>query len=344
MCGCDAAPLVVGVTAPVVVVSCGDRSANDAADRIALEYGPNQPCYYPTLNVFRFAMTRSRYLASSLLLMIAGAGSAQRGTLMIVGGGPQPSALVQQFVDLAGGRGRAKIAVFAEASADGQKSGEEKAAELTSLGADAKNIWVTRDEANTDSIAKRLTGVTGVWFGGGDQSRLIKVLRGTKTDSAIRARYQSGAVIGGTSAGAAVMSQIMITGDERHPGGDRRDTTNAYLTIARDNIVTDTGFALVGSAIIDQHFLRRKRHSRLISLVLESAPHLGVGIDESTALIIPPSGPWRIAGASAAVIYDARNAAVTPASAHVLGATGIQMHVLPAGSTFDVKTGKATLP
>ena len=116
------------------------------------------------------------------------------------------------------------------------------------------------------------------------------------------------------------------------------------MTIARDNIVTDTGFALVGSAIIDQHFLRRKRHSRLISLVLERAPHLGIGIDESTALIIPPAGPWKIAGASAAVIYDARTSAITATSSHVLGATGMRMHVLPAGSTFDVKTGKATLP
>lgn len=289
-------------------------------------------------------MTPSRYLLPFAIAAIGHPAVAQRGTLMIVGGGPQPPALVQQFVDLAGGRGRARIAIFAEASADGQKSGEEKAAELIALGADAKNIWVTRDEANTDSIAKRLDGVTGVWFGGGDQSRLIKVLRGTKTDSAIHARYTAGAVIGGTSAGAAVMSAIMITGDERRPGGDRRDTTNAYLTIARENIVTDTGFALVGSAIIDQHFLRRKRHSRLISLVLEKSPHLGIGIDESTALIIPPAGPWKIAGASAAVIYDARESAITPASAHVLGATGMRMHVLPAGSTFDVKTGKATLP
>jgi cyanophycinase len=285
-----------------------------------------------------------RLLLCATIVAIATTAPPPRGTLMIVGGGPQPPALVQQFVDLAGGRGHAKIAIFAEASADGQKSGEEKAAELTALGAEAKSIWVDRDEANTDSIAKQLVGVTGVWFGGGDQVRLIKVLRGTKTDSAIHARYTAGAVIGGTSAGAAVMSRIMITGDERHPGGDRRDTSTAYMTIARDNIVTDTGFALVGSAIIDQHFLRRKRHSRLISLVLEREPHLGIGIDESTALIIPPTGPWKVAGASAAVIYDARSSAITPASSHVLGATGLRMHVLPAGSTFDVKTGKATLP
>jgi cyanophycinase len=301
-------------------------------------------------------MTRAHGLVSAALCVVASSAwlasppkpalvaAPPRGTLLIVGGGPQPPALVEQFVELAGGRSRAKIAIFAEASADGKKSGEEKAVELRGLGAEARNIWVTRDEANTDSIAKLLDGATGVWFGGGDQVRLAKVLRGTKTEAAIHARYDAGAVIGGTSAGAAVMSAVMITGDERRPGGDRRDTTSAYLTIARENIVTDTGFALIGSAVIDQHFLRRKRHSRLISLVLEREPHLGVGIDESTALIVPPSGPWRIAGASVAVIYDARNSEMTPASAHVLGATNLRMHVLPAGSTFDPRTGKATLP
>ena len=263
---------------------------------------------------------------------------------MIVGGGPQPPALVQQFVDLAGGRGHAKIVVFAEASADGLKSGEEKAVDLRALGAEARNVWITREQANTDSTAKLLDGVSGVWFGGGDQSRLAKVLRGTKTDSAIHSRYEAGAVIGGTSAGAAVMSAVMITGDERHPGGDRRDTTNAYMTIARENIVTDTGFALIGTAIIDQHFLRRKRHSRLISLVLEREPHLGIGIDESTALIVPSSGPWKIVGASVAVVYDARGAETTSPTAHALGATNMRMHVLPAGATFDPKTGKAALP
>jgi cyanophycinase len=263
---------------------------------------------------------------------------------MIVGGGPQPPALVEQFVTLAGGRGRARIAVFAEASVDGRKSGDEKAVELRALGADARNVWITRDEANTDSIAKLLDSVTGIWFGGGDQVRLAKILRGTKTEAAIHARYDAGAVVGGTSAGAAVMSAVMITGDERRPGGDRRDTTNAYMTIARENIVTDTGFALIGSAVIDQHFLRRKRHSRLISLVLEREPHLGIGIDESTALIVPPAGAWKIVGASVAVIYDARNSETTPASSHVLGGTNLRMHVLPAGSSFDPKTGKATLP
>lgn len=94
--------------------------------------------------------------------------------------------------------------------------------------------------------------------------------------------------------------------------------------------------------MIDQHFLRRKRHNRLISLVLERAPHLGAGIDESTARIVRPDSTWHVRGASVVVIYDARPAAVTPAG-QVLGASGVRMHVLPAGSTFDPRTGTSVL-
>ena len=267
-----------------------------------------------------------------------------KGTLLIVGGGPQPPALVQQFVDLAGGRGAARIVVFAEASEDGAKSGEEKADDLRKLGAQAENIWINRAQANTDSVAHLLDRATGVWFVGGDQVVLDTILRGTKTEAAIRARYMAGAVIGGTSAGAAVMSEVMLTGDERHPGGDRRDTTTAFMTIARNNIVTDTGFSLIRDAIVDQHFLRRKRHNRLMSLVLERDPHLGVGIDESTAIVVHPDGTWTVAGESVAVVYDARESQITSPQSHVLGATNMRVHVLPAGSTFDPRTGVAKLP
>jgi cyanophycinase len=268
--------------------------------------------------------------------------AAPRGTLYIVGGGPQPAALVREFVDLAGGPAKARIVVFAMASASGERSGEAKAADLRALGAEARNVWVTREQAMTDSVARLLDGVTGIWFGGGDQNRLADVLRGTPTERAIRARYASGAVIGGTSAGAAVMSAVMITGSERTPGGTRPDTTLDWVTIARDNTVTTDGFGLMDNAVIDQHFLRRKRHNRLISLVLERAPHLGAGIDESTALVVRPDGTWHVRGASVVVIYDARQAVVSPAG-QVLGASGLRMHVLPAGSTFDPRTGVAVL-
>jgi cyanophycinase len=274
--------------------------------------------------------------------LTAQAPASTRGTLFIVGGGPQPAALVQEFVDLAAGRGKARIVIFAMASASGQRSGEEKAVSLRALGAEAQNVWIARDQAMTDSATRLLDGATGIWFGGGDQNRLADVLRGTPVERAIHGRYAAGAVVGGTSAGAAVMSAVMITGSERNSGGTRPDTTLDWVTIARDNTLTTNGFSLIDNAVIDQHFLRRKRHNRLISLVLERAPHLGAGIDESTALVVHPNGTWSVRGASVVVIYDARQAAVTPVG-EVLGASGLRMHVLPAGATFDPRSGQAAL-
>jgi cyanophycinase len=270
----------------------------------------------------------------------------RRGYLFIVGGGPQPPALVQRFVDLAGGRGKAKIVVFAMASSDGRASGEEKAADLRKLGAQAENIYVDHDEANSDAVVQRMAGVTGVWFGGGDQLLLTRALLGTRVERAIHERYRAGAVIGGTSAGAAVMSTPMLTGEETHVGGVRppADSTDAFMTIARDNVVTVNGFGLIEGAVVDQHFLRRRRHNRLISVVLEKAPHLGVGIDESTALIVHPDGHWSVLGESAATVYDARHAAITPPGAPVLGETGMLLHVLPSGSSFYPTSGRAVLP
>jgi cyanophycinase len=271
---------------------------------------------------------------------------AQRGPLYIVGGGPQTPAMVEEFVVLAGGAGKARIVVMAMASASGERSGEAKANDLRKLGATAQNVWITREQANLDSVVRLLDGATGVWFGGGSQTRLADVLRGTAVERAIKARHAAGAVIGGTSAGAAVLSARMITGSERKLGGDRppSDSSEAYITIDRNNVITSDGFALVDNAVIDQHFVRRKRHNRLVSLVLEAPPHLGVGIDESTALVIEGNGMWRVSGRSVVVIYDARSAAKTASDSKVLGASGVSMHVLPAGATFDPTTRAVKLP
>jgi cyanophycinase len=163
-------------------------------------------------------------------------------------------------------------------------------------------------------------------------------------ERAIHARYRAGAVVGGTSAGAAVMSGQMITGDERRPGGSRPASGGdaAWMTIDRENVVVAPGLGLLPTAIVDQHFLRRRRHNRLVSLVLERPERLGVGIDESTAIEVGPDGRWTVRGASTAVVYDARGAQVTGSGP--LGAAGVRMHLLPAGAVFDPATGRATLP
>jgi cyanophycinase len=282
----------------------------------------------------------------ALLGTSAGAqGRAPRGYLFIVGGGPQSDAMVQRFVDLAGGK-KAKIVVFAMASSDGKASGEEKAEDLRKLGADAHAYYIDHDEANSDSMYGNMKGVTGVWFGGGDQVLLTKALLGTRVEKAIHERYEAGAVVGGTSAGAAVMSNPMLTGEERHPGGVRppSDTTDHYMTIARDNTELVPGFGMIKGALIDQHFLRRRRHNRFISAVLDTPAHLGVGIDESTALIVHPDGHWSVMGESAASIYDARHAKITAGGAPVLGESGLILSVLPSGSSYYPATGKVVLP
>jgi cyanophycinase len=280
---------------------------------------------------------------------VPGSGAVSPGPLYIVGGGPQSDAMVREFIALAGGPGRARIVVLAMASASGERSGEAKAEDLRALGAEAVNLWVTREEADTESTAARLVDATGIWFGGGDQNRLADVVRGTALERAIHARHAAGAVVGGTSAGAAVLSAVMITGDERRPGGTRPDTVNANLTIDRGNVVTAPGFGLAPDVIVDQHFVRRRRHNRLLSLVLEQSPHLGAGIDESTALVIEVDGTWRVSGESVVVVYDARAARrdAPPSGAphsRPLSGADLRLHVLAPGDRFDPRRGVVHRP
>jgi len=268
---------------------------------------------------------------------------AGRGTLLIAGGGPLPASVTGRFVALAGGPGRARIVIFPMASGD-TTAGRSLAAEWRAMGADARVVRLTRAQA-TDSAARLLDSATGVWFGGGDQNRLTAAIGGTPVERAIHARYAAGAVVGGTSAGAAVMTGVMLTGDERRPGGDRppRDSSaEAWMTVAVDNVVTARGFDLLPGAVVDQHFLRRRRHNRLLSLVLERPALVGVGIDESTALEVRPDGTWRVVGSGQALVYDARGARGTRTGG--LGAAGVALHVLTPGSAFDPRRGAATLP
>ena len=125
-----------------------------------------------------------------------------RGYLFIVGGGPQPPALVQRFVDLAGG-GKAKIVVFGMASSGGKQGGEEKADDLRKLGAEAHAYFIDPSEANSDALAKNMEGVTGVWFGGGAQLRRTKARLRRRVEQAIHDRSGPGAGVGLTHRGGA---------------------------------------------------------------------------------------------------------------------------------------------
>jgi cyanophycinase len=268
-----------------------------------------------------------------------------RGHLLIVGGGRQPPELVTRFVELAGGPGHARIAVLPMASEEAEASGREKADELRGLGADAFVLNLSREQAMTDSATRLLDGATGIWFTGGDQARVTPILRGSPVLQAIRARWREGAVVGGTSAGAAVMPDSMLTGNQFRAG---EDTAGYYgddfPDVARGRIQVAPGLGFLPGTLIDQHFIRRERHNRLLAVVLERPSLIGVGIDESTAIEVGPDGRWTVRGASAVEIYDARRARITPGAAPVLGTAEVRMHLLPAGAVFDPRTGEAQLP
>ena len=269
---------------------------------------------------------------------------APKGTLLIVGGGSQPQSLVRHFVDLAGGPGKARIAILPMATSEAAAAGAEKEAQLDSLGADAFVVNVNRAHADDDSVVRALRVATGIWFPGGDQSKLTAALNGSAALREIHERFRSGSVVGGTSAGAAVMSDSMITGNQYWPGVATAVDSGSFSRIGRHAIEIVPGFGFVRNAIVDQHFIRRQRENRLFSVVLERPSLLGVGIDEGTALKVTPDGMWTVMGRGSVMILDARRSRITPPDIDALGAVNVIVSVLPFGSTYNPRTGEAALP
>lgn len=256
---------------------------------------------------------------------------AQPGHLVIIGGGQRPPAMMERIVALAGGAD-SKFLVVPQASSVPLEVALFQKYQLEKAGAGPVDfILCTRETADHDTSLARLEGVNGIFFSGGDQRRLTEVYAGTRFLERIREIYRNGGVIVGTSAGAAVMSKLMITGDERKYPEEKEP----FRTIEADNIVVTEGFGFVDHAIIDQHFVRRKRHNRLLSLVLEHPELLGIGIDESTAILVKPDRSFEVLGENTVIVYDARASHRRQRDQNGnLAASGIEMSILCAGQAF----------
>ena len=213
------------------------------------------------------------------------------GTLLIVGGGQLPEQIRQRFVDLAGGRD-AKIVVIPAESINQQSRAQYRESWLLY---DVKSVDVlhteSRTEADDPEFSRMLETATGVWLGGGQQTWLAAWYGRTRVESRLKELLGRNGVIGGTSAGAAVMSRVMIAG-------------------GRDQPTMGRGFDLIPGAVIDQHFIKRNRMSRL-QTVLEQHPDLiGFGIDEGTALQYGvESGRFQVLGQSSVVACVIRKSA-----------------------------------
>lgn len=260
---------------------------------------------------------------------------ASKGHLVIIGGGDKTSYIMQKIVDLAGGRD-AKIIIIPNASSEPKESAEYNVEEFKNLGCTSIDyIMFNREGADEDSIVEKLNGATGIFFSGGDQSYLTRDMLGTKLLDKVYEIYNNGGVISGTSAGAAVMSKLMITGNELI----NKDSTESFISIQKNNVEVKEGFGFIKSAFIDQHFIKRKRLNRSISIVLENPDLLGIGIDESTCIVVYPDETFEVLGENQVMIFDATNSCdIKQDKNRNLGGHNIKMHLLISGDKFDLES------
>jgi len=260
-----------------------------------------------------------------------------KGQLFIIGGGNRPEYMMEKYIELAGGK-EAKFIIIPMASSEPLESADYMVKELKGLG--CKNVdylFCNKNNADTEDNLNKLDGVKGVYFCGGDQVLLTAALLGTKALDKIKSIYENGGTIGGTSAGAAVMSKVMLTGNELI----NKDTTNLFTFIKKNNIETVEGFGFIQNAIIDQHFITRKRLNRLISVVLENPSLPGIGIDEATAIIVCPDNTFEVFGENTVLVFDATDAKnITTDKNNNFSASDIKMHLLKSGDLFDLESRK----
>lgn len=254
-----------------------------------------------------------------------------KGKLFIIGGGKRPPSLVKELYELAkldqGGYG----IVLPMSSSEPDTSAYYAKLQFTEQG--IHNIIAMqfkKGEEITAAQADSLKNAQMIYISGGDQNRFMDIVKGTAIAQSIHHAYQNGAVIAGTSAGAAVMSEKMITGNElRHP-----DYRSTFRNIESQNIEIKEGLGLIKTAIIDQHFIKRSRYNRLISAVIEYPDLLSIGIDESTAIIV--SGDSATVTGQSQVILLANPQNSMAQKDALLGADALQLSVLLPGKKFSV--------
>lgn len=261
--------------------------------------------------------------------------SQEKGHCVIIGGGEKTVEIMQRIVELAGGVD-SKIIVIPNASSYPEEAAISTKEQFIDIGCNNVDyIRFTKEDADKDSLVKKLSDANGIFFSGGDQSFLTRDMLGTKLLNKVFETYNKGGVIAGTSAGAAVMSTIMITGNELI----NKDSSDSFITIEKGNVEIKEGFGLIKSAFIDQHFIKRKRLNRTISVVLEHPDILGIGIDESTCIIVKPDDTFEVLGENQVIVFDASNSNDIKADKNGnLGAENIMMHILLNGDKYNLQT------
>ena len=261
------------------------------------------------------------------------------GRLVIIGGGLQAdnAPVYQTILDARAGDG--PLCVVPTAGADPTESIEravETLASYVGVGA-VKGILISTEDpsqAREPSVVAEMAACSGFYFTGGSQSRVVDVFlpEGDTTEAyrALWQRWQEGAVVAGSSAGAAMISRAMIAG-----GGAAEAVANGVAVEEDgDGVRIRGGLGFFGRGMLDQHFLARGRIGRLLVAVLDAeTPQIGLGIDENTALVVDGDTAF-VVGASGVVLVDGRS--VQRAGRH--RGSGLLVSLVGAGDVVDLAT------
>ncbi len=265
--------------------------------------------------------------------------SQTRGYIVPVGGAEdkeEDALILRRFVDLSGGPA-ARVVIIPTASRL-PETGPRYEQIFANLGVLwAKSLpFESRADAEDPTLLDQLEQATAVFLTGGNQLKLSTILGGTSVARAIRRLNVTGVAVGGTSAGAAILSEHMIAFGQ---GGATPIAGLASLA---------PGFGLTNRIVIDQHFRQRDRLGRLLSVLALNPFAIGIGLDEDTAAFIGPDDVLQVEGAGAITIVDVsrlEHSSMGQARAgDAICLTGIQLHILTRDSKFNLHTRQATPP
>ena len=275
---------------------------------------------------------RRRFALLTTLVLIISSGYSQKGNLFIIGGGTRTADLMTELIRTANPSSKDYIVILTMATSVPEESFESIRSQLSALCTNPiTNFNFTKTQANEHKMwIDSVRNAKLIYVVGGDQNKFMDVVRGTALYDALHKAYKNGSTISGTSAGAAIMSQIMITGEER----DKKNK-DSFREIKSENAVTTTGMGFINRAIIDQHFIQRSRYNRLISVLADHPDKMVIGIDESTAIIVTGKKA-RVVGESQVVVIS-KPKKLTLTNQNKVSFKNARLSLFAAGDQFKVK-------
>lgn len=252
-----------------------------------------------------------------------------KGKLFIIGGGSRPDFLVDRMIKEAGLKSGETVAIFPHASEEQDSSFYYAKQQFEKRNLKALDCAFKKDEKLPPSKLDSLKTAKLIYIGGGDQVRFMEIINSNpEVKNLLKSAYQNGKMIAGTSAGAAVMSEVMITGNQLK----YKDYENTFDNIEIKNVETKQGLGFIKTAVIDQHFVVRSRYNRLLSLIIENPTYKGIGIDEGTAILVN-NGSAEVVGRAQVIVFKNPKQS-KKLNGDKLGAQGITLDIYLNGEKF----------